>query len=308
MRGATRNCERMRTESRDFNPRTPCGVRRRRSGKPAKKYSFQSTHPMRGATTVDNGHLMTIPISIHAPHAGCDGKGFSSLLSYTDFNPRTPCGVRQLSLKRCSRRVEFQSTHPMRGATKLRQHHASIKLFQSTHPMRGATYIPHRTATRGLISIHAPHAGCDRHPSLDALGAPEFQSTHPMRGATLRTATPIRQTRAISIHAPHAGCDAAAQTGSTTGGLISIHAPHAGCDRAEQNRHARRGEISIHAPHAGCDPRRGRHNRLGGISIHAPHAGCDRRNYTRIRCARHISIHAPHAGCDNFLVTFSCNS
>ena len=35
-------------------------------------------------------------------------------------------------------------------------------VFQSTHPMRGATRCDVQTNGRYYISIHAPHAGCDR--------------------------------------------------------------------------------------------------------------------------------------------------
>ena len=56
---------------------------------------FQSTRPMRGATSTDHGGHEPRHISIHAPHAGRD---------YYDklFDVECP---------------EFQSTRPMRGAT-----------------------------------------------------------------------------------------------------------------------------------------------------------------------------------------------
>ena len=57
----------------DFNPRTPCRVRRR------------DHHRRRQG----------VRISIHAPLAGCDcWKSFQSLRMFRNFNPRTPCGVR----------------------------------------------------------------------------------------------------------------------------------------------------------------------------------------------------------------------
>ena len=62
-------------------------------------------------------HIETA-ISIHAPHAGCD--------------------------------------IPARGEV------VSGMLFQSTHPMRGATTVKEvMTLSEAAISIHAPHAGCD---------------------------------------------------------------------------------------------------------------------------------------------------
>ena len=108
---------------------------------------------------------------------------------------------------RTSSILSFQSTHPMRGATVLSARRTPVAIFQSTHPMRGATilssgvcvcacYFNPRTpcgvrpvtAARSAgvisISIHAPHAGCDRVVTVEKAGI-----------------------EPISIHAPHAGCD-----------------------------------------------------------------------------------------------------
>ena len=57
----------------DFNPRTPCGVRRGQTSGNTETGLFQSTHPVRGAT---------------AYHRRDRRRGFH-------FNPRTPCGVRR---------------------------------------------------------------------------------------------------------------------------------------------------------------------------------------------------------------------
>ena len=56
----------------DFNPRTPCGVRRTAEKDYAIVHEFQSTHPLRGATTALAVAEKTYRISIHAPLAGCD--------------------------------------------------------------------------------------------------------------------------------------------------------------------------------------------------------------------------------------------
>ena len=78
---------------------------------------FQSTHPMRGATSEIFRVVFCFVISIHAPHAGCDEDLEYILKIVKDFNPRTPCGVRPISGTPTSRAVRFQSTHPLRGAT-----------------------------------------------------------------------------------------------------------------------------------------------------------------------------------------------
>ena len=121
----------------------------------------------------------------------------------------------------------------MRGATTAARLCAYLCQFQSTHPLRGATptgyscciclsYFNPRTPC-GVrrtyiapsllleISIHAPLAGCDgafikNHALID-----KFQSTHPLRGATNRPGA-AKPRIAISIHAPLAGCDTATLT------------------------------------------------------------------------------------------------
>ena len=72
---------------------------------------------MRGATAYLEKAGDKLDISIHAPRAGCD-----------------------------------RSTSPAQ---------AFYNEFQSTHPVRGATLAQITTAVLQEISIHAPRAGCD---------------------------------------------------------------------------------------------------------------------------------------------------
>ena len=110
---------------------------------------FQSTHPLRGATRPK------MPI---AP-------------PISNFNPRTPCGVRP--------------QEPVNGYIG--------KAFQSTHPSRGATTRLDAVAGRAIISIHAPLAGCDPGDAGD-----------------------LYALWGISIHAPLAGCDGSSPSRSLT--------------------------------------------------------------------------------------------
>ncbi len=206
MRGATLLADELRQIIWDFNPRTPCGVRRKRKNSrrlapisihaphagcdqkqdigPQQRSRFQSTHPMRGATEEHHKAGALHMISIHAPHAGCD----------------------KTVRRKTSTGFVFQSTHPMRGATKRYKILCSLSTFQSTHPMRGATFPGLFIRNDVRISIHAPHAGCDSRTSSRTLFRQDFnprtpcgvrpipcdlhaclgkfQSTHPMRGAT----------------------------------------------------------------------------------------------------------------------------
>ena len=51
---------------------------------------FQFTHPVRGATHVARVAAHLDQVSIHAPREGCDTKPPRYLLTYSRFNSRTP--------------------------------------------------------------------------------------------------------------------------------------------------------------------------------------------------------------------------
>ena len=80
----------------DFNPRTPCGVR-------------PICMPSR---------LFLSEISIHAPHAGCDSSVPDARRRHgiSIHAPHAGCDRRKTGKKHVFR--IFQSTHPMRGATR----------------------------------------------------------------------------------------------------------------------------------------------------------------------------------------------
>ena len=189
----------------DFNPRTPCGVRQSVRPFALAAIYFNPRTPC-GVRRYSLRTGTTSPcISIHAPLAGCDFGKWQYRCPGVYFNPRTPCGVRQMSCSGNSKSYQFQSTHPLRGAT---------VLDSAGTPQEG-------------ISIHAPLAGCDRHHSRWNLR--HSISIHaPLAGcdfirSRLQTSPPI------SIHAPLAGCDQAVPHRQKRQG-ISIHAPLAGCD------------------------------------------------------------------------------
>ena len=99
-----------------FNPRAPCGAR----------------PPAPCLHRIPNGFNPRAPCG--ARHS--DERPASSS---TRFNPRAPCGARLRLIDKSTCSVEFQSTRPVRGATRL----AILHLFV------------------GLVSIHAPRAGRD---------------------------------------------------------------------------------------------------------------------------------------------------
>ena len=103
----------------DFNPRSPYGERRGREPPPVVSVGFQSTLPLRGATTVWRACpipmrfqstlplrgatleplrvVLGVEISIHAPLTGSDRRRPSGRAQSGDFNPRSPYGERPSS-------------------------------------------------------------------------------------------------------------------------------------------------------------------------------------------------------------------
>ena len=124
---------------RHFNPRTPCGVRPKAGQLDGQRRKFQSTHPIRGATPIGGVYFDGIIFQSTHPIRGATGSGIICAASWqfqsthpmrgattsvtycpipgTDFNPRTPCGVRHVRQVAGYSTQKFQSTHPMRGAT-----------------------------------------------------------------------------------------------------------------------------------------------------------------------------------------------
>ena len=82
----------------------------------------------------------------------------------------------------------------------------SEEIFQSTHPVRGATRTRQFYMPRTSISIHAPREGCDLE-TLDQIAAFDIISIHaPREGCDVpHGGNDVHH--AISIHAPREGCD-----------------------------------------------------------------------------------------------------
>ena len=99
-----------------FNPRSPCGERRRVPG-----------------------HQGRCGISTHAPLAGSDASGCGWRRRTPNFNPRSPCGERHRRQSDGLQLVRFQPTLPLRGATMIEEMPSCIMEFQPTLPLRGAT-------------------------------------------------------------------------------------------------------------------------------------------------------------------------
>ena len=96
LRGATHDSDAMAKGIYHFNPRTPCGVRQCLV-RPEGPFHPISIHaPLAGCDLGLGGLVRHGFISIHAPLAGCDVRSIRCLEDgESNFNPRTPCGVRR---------------------------------------------------------------------------------------------------------------------------------------------------------------------------------------------------------------------
>ena len=168
---------------------------------------FQSTHPVRGATSAAAANYEGYTISIHAPRAGCDIDKMIEKMEVKNFNPRTPCGVRRAERIRRYYREKISIHAPRAGCDRRRAAHLiPVRHFNPRTPCGVRPDRKPDVANQLSISIHAPRAGCDykrqqrkfprcdfnprtpcgvRPASMAAMPAPlKFQSTHPVRGAT----------------------------------------------------------------------------------------------------------------------------
>ena len=161
MRGATYGDRALFGIRSHFNPRTPCGVRPSLSaGRPGRRYFNPRT-----------------PCGVRHYILVCP------LIDQKNFNPRTPCGVRPDSSPVTSAPIKFQSTHPVRGATRCAYDLHAQRVISIHAPRAGCDTIFGGGTWEQIISIHAPRAGCDFIVPVD------FMSFR------------------ISTHAPRAGCD-----------------------------------------------------------------------------------------------------
>ncbi len=221
----------------------------------------------------------------------------ATLQRHRYFNPRTPYGVRQSESDSNRKTSLFQSTHPIRGATVLLDDlfFGNVQ-FQSTHPIRGATVADPGFGQPIVISIHAPHTGCDliqdplptvfrlfqsTHPIRGATPIWAmmstmniFQSTHPIRGATSKVAFIPDKFKLFQSTHPIRGATSLWLYPLKPLSDFNPRTPY-GVRRHSVSLPRQAVDISIHAPHTGCDHRRSETNQYLRISIHAPHTGCD---------------------------------
>jgi len=96
----------------NFNSRTPRGMRQSVRVSTCVIAEFQLTHPTRDATRENPQRYGSQQISTHAPHAGCDPPSSWGRASVTDFNSRTPRGMRPVRHAVRAAGADFNSRTP----------------------------------------------------------------------------------------------------------------------------------------------------------------------------------------------------
>ena len=190
------------------------------------------------------------------------------------FNPRSPCGERQIRSTGLSSVGAFQSTLPVWGATNV-SYIFFLNYTISIHAPRVGSDSALRSGLQGtchfnprspcgerqglenaptvdaVISIHAPRVGSDSTESDRTCSTSPFQSTLPVWGATGL----LRHTPALAQNFnPRSPCGERppALTGQGLPGSFQSTLPVWGATTALLSRNLC-GRISIHAPRVGSD-------------------------------------------------------
>ena len=104
----------------NFNPRAPCGARRRKISRSERHCIFQSTRPVWGATEFQA--FENYQPKHFNPRAPCGARRERLLkrcVVRCYFNPRAPCGARPGYVTNTFDGLKFQSTRPVWGATRM---------------------------------------------------------------------------------------------------------------------------------------------------------------------------------------------
>ena len=217
-----------RTEN--FNPRAPYGARRfHKQDQHGGTTRFQSTRPIRGATTFRRKTAI--------------------ITSY--FNPRAPYGARRRQRRGGAEQVNFNPRAPYGARRRTRRAGSRRGLISIHAPHTGRDAVERERCGGQAISIHAPHTGRDLFSARRKRRSSRFQSTRPIRGATACRLAVGFQRRYFNPRAPYGARRARRRVavqplqfqstrpirGATGGRLasdprdhISIHAPHTGRD------------------------------------------------------------------------------
>ena len=150
------------SSSGNFNPRTPYGMRHDWILPSAIIKLFQSTHPLRDATVCY--HMDVEGCRFQSTHPLRDATDHiqSELPDHSDFNPRTPYGMRPFYLKKTSIPSGISIHAPLTGCDKKQSILADEGRYFNPRTPYGMRHEDSNSQTVAItISIHAPLTGCD---------------------------------------------------------------------------------------------------------------------------------------------------
>ncbi len=180
------------TATTDFNPRAPYGARRGNSLRAPIPTYFNPRAPYGARLRTNENVGGLFDISIHAPLTGRDGWLRFCQRENSNFNPRAPYGARRHAISKRTVTNKFQSTRPLRGATKSVGDARKLLCISIHAPLTGRDYSGMSiSAWRFNFNPRAPY-GARPLPKMAKITMITFQSTRPLRGATvgLRRSTP----------------------------------------------------------------------------------------------------------------------
>ena len=145
-----------------FNPHSPCGERHFCSTIEACTAYFNPHSPCGERHRRETANGETHYISIHTPLAGSDPRTFRVATWCRYFNPHSPCGERPTSTPEFTLRVIFQSTLPLRGATRGARPCGRSQRISIHTPLAGSDPIFSDSSGQGLH--FNPHSPCGERP------------------------------------------------------------------------------------------------------------------------------------------------
>ena len=232
------------------------------------------------------------------PHSPCGERRCSSSSRRRPgyFNPHSPCGERRDNLLKLVQDALFQSTLPLRGATRFGSSRSAMSPFQSTLLLRERPSSVMTAWSSILFQSTLPLRGTTTRcqTSCAIFG---FQSTFPLRGAT-RNRDRRTSTMQISIHAPLAGNDLRARFAASRYPNFNPRSP-CGERLASMPVYLYRVKFQSTLPLRGTTLHES--DNKGARTNFNPRSPCgERPEGHRLRdCADRISIHAPLAGNDS---------
>ena len=195
------------------------------------------------------------------------------------FNPRSPYGERQIIRLLVHQALQFQSTLPLRGATRWKN----------------------STTCRLSISIHAPLTGSDYRYAAKIVALQQFQSTLPLRGATPAKPDAEGMVEYFNPRSPYGERRVSGATGGAWF-VISIHAPLTGSDDSIRLKFVYKYQFQSTLPLRGATHDREKDDMTYEFQSTLPLRGATQ-NVGSQEYPIWISIHAPLTGSDVQLIS-----